>query len=397
MLRNLSALVALATIPAPAIARDHPIPSPSEIDRHVADAMKATGARSMAIAVIDHGRIAYVKPYGVRTPAGAPLQSNSILYGASLTKAVFAYLVLQLSDAHVIDLDRPIAQYLPGGPEAFSDPELIRKYADFTEAVRDPRWKLLTPRILLHHASGLANLSMLEPDGKLRIHFDPGSRYGYSGVGLILLQMALEKGLGLDVATELQNRVFGPLDMKDTALTWRDDFSGREATGWTLAGEAPGHAHQSKVRVAGSMDTTIDDMAKFAAALVRGDRLNPTSRALLSTPQLTITTASQFPTLQDEAPAAQRHKNLGVGTVFITFKGPQGPGFMKGGHNDLTGNTMICLTRRQRCVVILGPDVRGEAAFPELTRFILGDTGFAWNWEYGDMKFWTPDAARPAS
>ena len=65
---------------------------------------------------------------------------------------------------------------------------------------------------------------------------------------------------------------------------------------------------------------------------------------------------------------------------------------MKGGHNDLTGNTMVCLIRSQRCVVILGADVRAEAAFPELTRFILGDTGFPWGWEYGDMRFWDPAA-----
>jgi CubicO group peptidase (beta-lactamase class C family) len=209
-------------------------------------------------------------------------------------------------------------------------------------------------------------------------------------MGLLLLQMVLEKGLGINVANELQRRVFDPLGMKDTSFTWREDFSGREATGWTINGQAPGHSHQSKVRVAGSMDTTIEDMAKFAAALVRGDRLSPKSRAEMRRAQLAITTATQFPTLQPEAPVADRHRHLAVGLGFITFNGPLGPAFMKGGHNDLTGNTMMCLSRSQRCVVILGPDVRGEAAFPALTRFILGDTGFPWEWEYGDMKFWQP-------
>jgi hypothetical protein len=72
----------------------------------------------------------------------------------------------------------------------------------------------------------------------------------------------------------------------------------------------------------------------------------------------------------------------------LVFDGPQGPGWFKGGHNDSTGNTWVCVQRGQRCVVILANDVRAEAAFPELVRFVLGDTGVPWGWEYGDMAFW---------
>ena len=387
----IASIAALATIATPVLARARPLPAPAAIDAKVAEAMRATGARGLAVAVIDHGRIVFMKPYGVRTPAGAPLQTSSVMYGASLTKAVFAYFVMRLVDAHRINLDTPITQYLRTTPDQWGDAETVRRYGDFTELAKDRRWTRLTPRILLNHSGGFANLAMLEPDNKLRIHFDPGSRYAYSGAGLLLLQMVLEKGvLGIDVGAEMKREVFDPLGMRDTSLTWRDDFGGREATGWTIDGQAPGHAHQSKVRVAGSMDTTVEDMAKFATALVRGDGLSAKSRADLARPQLAITTASQFPTLQDEVPPPQRYKDLAVGLGVLTFKGPQGTGFMKGGHNDITGNTMLCLNRSQRCVVILGSDVRIEAAFPELTTFILGDTGFAYAWEYGDMKFWRP-------
>jgi hypothetical protein len=75
------------------------------------------------------------------------------------------------------------------------------------------------------------------------------------------------------------------------------------------------------------------------------------------------------------------------------FQGPQGPGFMKGGHNDSTGNTMVCISRTKRCVLILSNDVRTEAAFPRLVEFVLGETGAPWRWEYGEMKFW--DVANP--
>ena len=72
------------------------------------------------------------------------------------------------------------------------------------------------------------------------------------------------------------------------------------------------------------------------------------------------------------------------GLGVVVFDGPQGHGFFKGGHDGQTANTMVCIEASQRCVVILSNDVRSEAGFAELVRFILGDTGVPYDWEYGD-------------
>jgi CubicO group peptidase (beta-lactamase class C family) len=252
----------------------------------------------------------------------------------------------------------------------------------------------LTPRILLTHASGFANFAFLEPDGKLRFHFAPGARYAYSGEGLILLQFVLEKGLGLDVGAEMQRRVFDRFGMGTTSMTWRPDFAANLADGWDAKGSPVPHDERSKVRAAGSMDTTLHDFARFAAGYVRGDGLTPKGRAELTRPQRPITTASQFPTFQPEVPPARRRRDLAAGLGVIAFDGPQGPGFYKGGHNDSTGNTWVCVERRRDCVVILANDVRAEAAFPRLVHFVLGATGAPWTWEYGDVTF-TPLRATP--
>ena len=66
----------------------------------------------------------------------------------------------------------------------------------------------------------------------------------------------------------------------------------------------------------------------------------------------------------------------------VSFTGPMGRGLMKGGHDDITANTMVCVEAKQRCVVILSNDVRAETAFPTLVEALLGPTGFAWAWEY---------------
>jgi CubicO group peptidase (beta-lactamase class C family) len=178
--------------------------------------------------------------------------------------------------------------------------------------------------------------------------------------------------------------------MTDTRLMWRDDFAGRVADGWTFDGKAVPHDDRSMVRASGSMDTTIADMARLFAAIVRGDLISPEARTELSRAQLPITSASQFPTLQEDAPRDQQKKGLAAGLGVVVFDGPQGHGFFKGGHNEWTGNMAVCLEETRRAVVILGNDLRAEPAIPWLVDFILGPTGIPWNWEYSAGPLWTP-------
>jgi CubicO group peptidase (beta-lactamase class C family) len=362
------------------------VPDAAQLDAEIARAMAATQAKGLALAVIDDGRVVYARSAGVRNQAGDPLETDTIMYGASLTKATFAWFVMQLVEEGKLDLDASIASYLAKPLPDYPDPN--EDYANWPDLAGDDRWKRLTPRILLTHSSGFSNFGFLEPDGKLKFHFEPGSRYAYSGDGMILLQFVIEKGLGLDVGAEMQRRIFDRFDMPRTSMTWRDDFAGNLADGWRIDGTVEPHDERSRTRAAGSMDTTLADMSRFVAAYVRGDGLSKSSRAQLSKPQLKITAASQFPSLQPELPSDRQIAGLAAGLGVITFTGPQGPGFQKGGHNDSTGNTWVCVQRRKRCVLILSNDVRSEAAFPRLVKFAIGETGMPWEWEYGDMTFW---------
>lgn len=385
-------IVSLAALLLAAIGECHAAPSPrreppttAAIEAEIARAMAATGAQGLAIAVIDDGKVTHVSAHGARNAAGDALQPDTVMYGASLTKTVFAYTVLQLADEGRIDLDRPLAAALDRPLPEYPTEE---RYAAWSDLADDPRWRAVTARHALTHSVGFANFGFMEPDGKLRFHFDPGARYAYSGDGLILLQFALERGLGLDIGAEVQRRVFDRFGMVRSAMQWHEGLATNLADGWRSDGSPEPHDPRSRVRVAGSMDTTIADMAQFAAMLVRGDGLAAGTRAALAAPQLPITTASQFPTLQPELPAERRRADLAAGLGVVVFDGPQGRGFMKGGHNDSTGNTLVCIERGKRCVVILANDVRAEMAFPRLVVFVLGETGAPWTWEYGGMVFW---------
>jgi hypothetical protein len=176
--------------------------------------------------------------------------------------------------------------------------------------------------------------------------------------------------------------------MTRTSLRWRPDFAGNLADGFAADGSVQPHDERSRVRAAGSMDTTITDMGRLAAAMVRGFGLSDASRAELASPQLAITGAGQFPTLAPP-PAVRPYPALAAGLGVVVFEGPQGRGFFKGGHDDVTGNMMVCLEQGQRCVVLMANDVRAERAFPALVRALLGETGLPWRWEYGDLAVWS--------
>jgi CubicO group peptidase (beta-lactamase class C family) len=369
-----------AALALPAQAR----PPAEKIEAAARAAMKRTGARGLAMAVVEDGKPVFVRAWGDRNAAGDPLRTDTIMYGASLTKAVFAYTVMQLVEEKRLDLDRPIGEYLPRPLPEYGN---LDAYGNWGDLAGDERWRKLTARHLLTHSSGFRNFSWDEPDGKLRINFDPGARYAYSGEGIILLQFVLEKGLGLDLGAEMQRRVFDRLGMKNTGMTWRPDFARNLADGWKSDGAVEPHDERSRVRAAGSMDTTIADFALFAAAFMRGEGLRARSRAEMLRARLPITSAAQFPSIAPEAPPGKRWKGLAAGLGIVAFEGPQGRGFFKGGHNDSTGNMWACLERGRRCVVLLANDVRAEAAFPALVDSILGDTGLPWRWEYS----WLPE------
>ena len=365
------------------------IPGSDAIDQRVRAIMSSTHANGMAIAVIDHGKVGYVHAYGIRNAKGDPLNADTIMYGASLTKTVFAYTVMQLVDQGKIALDTPIKDDLDKPlPEYGPDTVFPDKYGPYKDLANDPRWERITPRMCLTHSTGFSNFWFIEPDQKLHIHFEPGTQFSYSGEGLILLQFVVEhgrtaQGLGLDVGG-LTAADFTKLGMPRTSLVFLNGADTNVADGWDDKGQPQEHSQRKKVRVAGSMNTTISDFAKFAAALVRGDGLSAASRAEMTKPTLHIGTANQFPMFAPDLPLSQQRKDLYAGLGVVVFDGPQGHGFFKGGHDGQTANTMVCVEKSQRCAVIFANDVRAEAGFAELVRFILGDTGVPFDWEYGD-------------
>jgi len=345
----------------------------AEIDRLMAVG-KIPG---VAVAVIDNGQVAHVIAKGVRNAKGEPLTQDTVMYAASITKATFAYYLMMLVDEGRIDLDKPIAAYLP---------KPLPEYEPYADLAKDPRWKAITPRMLMTHSAGFPNFRWLNPDEKLDIKFDPGSRYAYSGEGINLMQFVVEQGLGVKVGEDMNRRLFQPLGMTRSSMVWRDDFKGNLADGQHEDGKWEDHDDRSSVKAAGSLDTTISDMGKLAAAMASGWGLSPKARAEWLKPSLPIKVAHEFPPLAADIGPDNASIGLAAGIGVVVHEGPAGRAFFKGGHNDITDNILVCVQKGRRCVVVLTNNGVGARIFPPLVKAALGETGTPWSWAYNPVR-----------
>jgi CubicO group peptidase (beta-lactamase class C family) len=158
--------------------------TPAEIDATVTRVTTAGKVTGVGIAILTGGTIAYLKAYGIRDKEkNLPLTTDSVMSAASFTKVAFAYLAMQLVDDGSLSLDKPVYEYLP---------KPLPEYENYKDLAGDPRYKKITARMLLSHTSGLPNWRWFTDEKSLRIYFEPGSRFAYSGEGIALLQLVVE-------------------------------------------------------------------------------------------------------------------------------------------------------------------------------------------------------------
>jgi D-alanyl-D-alanine-carboxypeptidase/D-alanyl-D-alanine-endopeptidase len=197
--------------------------------------MKAANVCGSAVSVFNGNQPVYSKTFGYAdVPNKTPWEPNSELYACSLSKAVFAYVVMQLVQEKEIDLDKPLVDYLPKPLTSYQFSGYKQGYQDL---IGDDRYKKITARMCLNHTTGFPNWRWFEPDMKLKFLLDPGTRYRYSGEGIYLLQFVIEQITGKDYAAIVQDRVFGPLGMANTSQVWQPAFDSRICYGHNAKGK----------------------------------------------------------------------------------------------------------------------------------------------------------------
>jgi CubicO group peptidase (beta-lactamase class C family) len=335
-----------------------------------------TGAE---IAILDHGQLVWSEAFGLRRrDPELPMTTDTNTWAASITKSVFATYVMQLVEKGEFSLDTPVAKQLPQPLDSY---EPYRESA--SELVKDPRWLTVTPRMLLSHSAGLMNFATIEPDKKMHLHFQPGTQFWYSGEGINIVQFVIEQQKKRPLNELMQDAIFGPLGMKQTGMIYRQEFAPNVADRYDEAEKFRSQTKRGPTRAAGSMATSVNDLARFTSALLGGQILKASTMKEMLKPVLTINTLHEFPIKPNELESEETRKvglAYGVGWGLLT-KTQYGPAFFKEGHGDGAQNFMICFERRKACMIILTNSDNGEKAFKPLLEKLFGDTVTPWEWE----------------
>jgi len=167
--------------------------------------MDSLNIPGLSIAVINDSKVIYHHTFGyANLDKKLPVTDKTIFEGASISKSVFAFFVMKFVEEGKLDLDKPLYEYLP-----------------YNDIAYDDRYKKITARIVLSHRTGFPNWRENEDDKKLKIKFEPGTSYEYSGEGYQYLAMVLKHIENVDwngLEAIFQEKVAKPFGMEHTVF-----------------------------------------------------------------------------------------------------------------------------------------------------------------------------------
>jgi CubicO group peptidase (beta-lactamase class C family) len=356
--------------------------SEAEIDTTIKKLMKDAQVQGLSVAVLKNKKTVFVKSYGYRNkPKNEMLDTATIMYGASFSKAVFGFLTTKLAQEKVLDLDIPLSKYLS---------KTIGEYDYFSDLKTDERWKLITARMCLNHTTGLPNVrwyhpttSELDTNGILKIYFTPGSKYAYSGEGFKLLQLTIEEITKKTIEELAIEKVFKPVNMIRTGYIWHDSFGDDNvAVGHMNDGTIDIKRKRTEAVAGGSLVTTIADYARFTEYLMQQKGLDKKWYNEMISSQIKITSITQFPPITMDETKENDAINLSYGLGWGLLKCPQqGRAFFKEGNGGPWKNYNINFIDKGISIIILINSENGETIFQSLIEKLIGNTCIPWKWQ----------------
>jgi len=232
-----------------------------ELNEQLPASMRRLGVPGLSLQLLRHGEPSQAWHLGwrERSEDGAPVDASTVFECASMSKPVFAFLLLQQVQRGRLGLDQPILDFYP---ERFSPAQ--------------PAQARITARQLLSHSSGLPNWREGDENtGPLPLSFAPGEGFQYSGEGYFYLQRALEHLLGDPLQTTAERELFQPLGMSQSSFVLSPAIEAQRARGHAEDGRALPLSRYERANAAYTLYTTAGDYSRFLAHLLRPRQSGP--------------------------------------------------------------------------------------------------------------------------
>ncbi len=351
-----------------------------DLDKKINHLMKEAQVHGLAVTVFNNNEAVYKKTFGYkRTDTKEHVKTNTNFYGASLSKVVFSVLVMKLVEENIIELDKPLQSYLD--KPIYEYTPATKWHDNYSDLKNDTLYGKITARMCLDHTSGFPNWRWFEPDQKLRVKFEPGSKYSYSGEGLVYLQVVFEKMLGKPLEELMQAIIFAPLGMNMSSFTWQPRFEQDYCMGHNTKGELYEKDKDNEARSASTLETTLDDYTLFTGAVLKSSIIKPATTIKMFTTQIRIRSIQQFGLFSLRDSTANDAIELGYGLGWGLLKSPYGVGAFKEGHGDGFQHYSIIFPEKGTGIIIMTNSDNGESIFKDLLEIAIGDIFTPWYWE----------------
>jgi CubicO group peptidase (beta-lactamase class C family) len=233
--------------------------STEQLDAFINKQMDSLNIPGLSLAIINNGKTAYYKNYGVKNiETKEKIADNTLFELCSISKPVFAYFILTQVEKGILDLDTPLHKY-------YTDPKID---------TANGYYKLLTARMVLNHCSGFPNWRKDEDDSNPLFFINkPGTKYGYSGEGYQYLARVLGKILRKtdpELNDYFQKEVVKPLKVNSMNFTWNDTLQPLKAYSHKK-GKPTDNSSQGPADwfgAAGSLHTNARDYARFLISIM---------------------------------------------------------------------------------------------------------------------------------
>jgi CubicO group peptidase (beta-lactamase class C family) len=254
----------------------------TNIDHYVRSEMLAQHIPGLSLAVMENGKIALAKGYGLaNVELEVPVTAETVFQSGSVGKQFTATAVMMLVEDRKLGLDDQLTKFFTNAPDS---------------------WTNVTIRGLLSHTGGFSDFpkdfdfhrdytedELLKRAEAIPLAYPPGEKWSYSNLGYVTLGILIHKVSGEFYGDVLQKRIFRPLGMKTARIVGEEDIVPNRAAGYRLVdGELRNQQWFSRTMNmtadGGCLLLSVLDMAKWDAALYTTNLLSKSSLEEMWTP-----------------------------------------------------------------------------------------------------------------